>query len=289
MNPANAGSNWINPWSDGTNNNWPTSWFGQKQMAGNPAPPNGYQDLSEQLQSLNQRLGQFDNDNQQLLADLAATKQKLQASNDYNYQLKQQLTDSLAQLQQLQNSKTSMEQQLAAAQARGNGGNLIQTSSNGVPAQLPSGAMLKANNSLLQKVGLIQLPGVTTRMDGDVIRIEFPSDQLFEPNTYRISSGFVPLLQQLSATITRNFPEQIIGIEAHWDNTPLQNATPHQLTATQSLAVFDQLQKSGLSAQQMFTMATGANRPRYPASLGAGSNPNRRVEIVIYPETYTGR
>ena len=43
----------------------------------------------------------------------------------------------------------------------------------------------------------------------------------------------------VAAAITRSFPRQIVGVEAHWDGTPVQPATTthHQLTASQSLAV----------------------------------------------------
>jgi hypothetical protein len=90
------------------------SWFrpkGGQGTASDPQQAQLFQGLNEQMQSLSQRLGQFDNDNQQLLTDMAGLKQRLQAANDYNYQLKQQLTDSIAQMQQLQNEKLNMEQQ----------------------------------------------------------------------------------------------------------------------------------------------------------------------------------
>ena len=62
----------------------------------------------------------------------------------------------------------------------------------------------------------------------------------------------------------------------------------HQLTATQALAVFDLLVKGGLSHDQVFTMALGSNRPRYQnAQVQGGISPNRRIEIVIYPESFT--
>jgi flagellar motor protein MotB len=211
-----------------------------------------------------------------LLTDMAGLKQRLQAANDYNYQLKQQLTDSIAQMQQLQNEKLNMEQQLASAQMRAAaGGNILPASTNGAPpTQLPGGAVLRANNSLLQKMPMIQLPGVTTRMDGDVIRVDFGQ-----------------VLQQVATAIRNHFPEQIVGVEAHWDNSPIQPATTthHQLTASQCLAVFDYLSRIGLPDRQMFTMAMGSNRPRHPAGMVNGISPNRRIEIVIYPESYTGR
>ena len=128
-------------------------------------------------------------------------------------------------------------------------------------------------------------------MDGDVIRVEFPSDVVFTPGTYQIRPDQMNTLRNIATTIRQYFPSQIIGVEAHWDGTQLNppTTTHHQLTATQSLAVFNQLIQYGLPADQLFTMALGSNRPRHPQSnLGGGFSPNRRIEIVIYPESFNG-
>jgi outer membrane protein OmpA-like peptidoglycan-associated protein len=62
----------------------------------------------------------------------------------------------------------------------------------------------------------------------------------------------------------------------------------HQLTATQALAVFNRLVQFGLPNEQLFTMAMGSNRPRQAPSNQGGISPNRRIEIVIYPESFQG-
>ena len=59
-----------------------------------------------------------------------------------------------------------------------------------------------------------------------------------------------------------------------------------QAAATQALAMFNNMVRLGLSPNQMFTMGMGSNRPRHAG--GVQGNPNRRVEIVIYPETFDG-
>lgn len=265
---------------------------------GNPAGFSNQQqfeqfaNLSEQVRSLNGRIGRFDSDNQQLVTELASLKQKLQVANDYNYQLKQQLADSTSQMQQLQMAKATAEQQLANSQFQMQQ-QMQQVSSggaNGANAQFAN-ATLRANNSLMQKLPRIQIPGVQARMDGDVIRVEIPTDQLFNPGTYQVNAAHAHLLQNMANAISQNFPRQIIGIEAHWDGTQVQPATTthHQLTASQSLAVFDYLTRLGLPGKQMFTMSMGSNRPRHPRNAQAGGiSPNRRVEIVIYPESYDG-
>ena len=272
-------------------------FFGFNGAQGNGLNPQDNQlfaGLSDQVRGLNQRLGQFDSDNQQLLTEMAGLKQKLHAAGEYNYQLKQQLTDSVSQLQLVQNEKRNLEQQLAGSPNRSaetgwgqQPGSLAGTSA-GAPTQLAGTATLRANNSLMQKVQHLQIQGVTTRMDGDVIRVDLPTDQLFSPGTYEITALHGQVLQQLAGIITREFPRQIVGIEAHWDNSPIQPAgtSPHQLTATQSLAVFDYLRRLGLPERQVFTMAMGSNRPRHASGIPGGASLNRRVEIVIYPESY---
>ncbi len=274
--------------------------------------PEQYQQFSamaEQLRIANQRLAAFDSDNQQLNTELAASSQKLQLANQYSQTLKDQLGDTAEQIRLAQNERQSAMQQLASMrlqlqQANQNQQRLAQqnvnrgpgqltgfSSASGSGARLAGGATIRANNSLMNSLSRIQIPGGEARMDGDVIRIEFPTDQVFVPGTYQIQPARQPMLRNLVGTIEQTFPNQIIGIEAHWDGTPLSPAgtSDHQLTATQSLAMFDQLVSSGLPRKQMFTMAMASNRPRHAQGNFGGSNPNRRIEVVIYPETWNAR
>ena len=256
---------------------------------------------------LNERLGAFDNDNQLLNTEVAGLQQKLDLANQYNSQLKEQLAGTTNQVSQLFAERESAAQQVASLRmqleqvnqnlmmaqqqveaSRSASAGQLASNRGAVPGQLAGGATLSANNSLLNKVSNIRLPGAQARMDGDVIRIEFPSDVTFVPGTYQIQPNQIPLLQNISGLIQREFPGHIIGVEAHWDGTPLQAAgiTDHQLTATQALAVFNDLIRLGLPKKQLFTMAMGSNRPRHAELQENGISPNRRIEIVIYPETF---
>ena len=261
------------------------------QFAGGTSPANfggqanvppQFAELSNQVQDLNSRLSQFNSDNDNLHAQVAALQQRLQNANNYNDQLKQQLSDTLGQLQQsqvqMQQVTQQAQQQVAAAQQ-----------SNQASTQFV-GATVRANNSLMGQLAKVQLPGVKAWMDGEVIRIEASTDQVFVPGSYQINQTYTTTFQNLAAVIRESFPQQVVGVEAHWDGTPLQPATisHHQLTTTQALAAFDLLVRSGLPHRQVFTMAMGSNRPRYNQGVVAqnGVSPNRRLEIVIYPETF---
>ena len=272
-----------------------------------------YAGISNEIQRLNQRLGAYDSDNQLLNTEIAGLQQKLQLANQYNQTLKDQLGETSSRVQmaelekqtalqqmgalqlQVEQIRTAQQQQQAdarsaryASSVHSDSHNRLASFSNGSGST--SGATIRANNSLMQQLSSISIPGGQARMDGDVIRIEFPTDRMFVPGTYQIQPSQLPVLQNIAATIRQNFTKQIIGIEAHWDGTPLNpsTTTDHQLTATQALAVFDNLIRLGLPKAQLFTMAMASNRPRHPRGAAGGVNPNRRVELVIYPETYDG-
>ncbi len=264
--------------------------------------------VAGEVQNLNQRLGAFDADNQLLNTEVATLQQKLQLANQYNQTLKEQLAGTASQVQQSFSQQQAAARQVAALQQQLSQANenlrlaqqqtqqaqsssqLVGFNNRNAPTSLAGGATIRANNSLMGRLASIQIPGGQARMDGDVIRIEFPTDRMFVPGTYQIQPAQMPLLQNVVGTIKESFPRQIVGIEAHWDNTPLNppTATHHQLTATQALALFDQLVRLGLPSNQLFTMAMASNRPRHRQSLVNGISPNRRIELVIYPETFDG-
>ena len=283
-----------------------------------------YSQMANQFNSLNQRASAFDSDNQLLNTEVAGLKQKLELANQYNQTLKEQLADTSGRIQQseLERGKAIADaqrfKQLAQQQQQQspniNQGQFAQASAQAwqrqgqSPSQRPddrfaskdsfngrgesqfASATIRANNSLMRRLSEIDIPGGEARMDGDVIRIEFPSDRMFVSGSYQIAPAQRPVLSDIVSTVRRSFPRQIIGVEAHWDKTPLNppGTTDHQLTATQSLAVFEELIRLGLPEQQMFTMAMASNRPRHPAGSFGGISPNRRIELVIYPETYDG-
>jgi chemotaxis protein MotB len=148
------------------------------------------------------------------------------------------------------------------------------------------GAILKANNSLMDSARLVRIPGAEVRQDGDVLRIELPSDQLFHPGTSQLQPAGLNLLDQAADSLTRAFPRQLIGIEGHTDRGTDTSASPHQLTSAQAVAVVDVLtRRNRLPANQLFTVGQGTNHPLASNATTAGRAKNRRIELVVYPET----
>lgn len=230
-------------------------------------PPN-----SAEVFELNRRVTALDANNRDLHAQLAQSRQQVQLLQQQLALVQKQLSETAQRLQQTQLAKDEGErkyQELQAATTR------------------RGGAVITANTSTRQALRLIEIPGLQTRQDGDTIRITVPSDQLFAIGTAQLLGTAFPVVDSLAAELARNYPRQLIAIEGHTDNTPVAGGiSSHQLAAAQSVAMFDTLtRRNRLPAQNFFVIAQGPNRPLAPNSTQAGQTSNRRVELVVYPDT----
>jgi chemotaxis protein MotB len=84
------------------------------------------------------------------------------------------------------------------------------------------------------------------------------------------------------------YPRQVIGIEGHTDVDPPSSAfrSEHQLATAQAHAVMDALtQRARFQPQRLFVLGHGANHPVASNGTPEGKARNRRVELVVYPET----
>lgn len=232
------------------------------------------QALALQTQQYQNRAVQLDRDNQELESLLAQSRQQLQLAED--------------QLSATQEQLRSTADQLAAVQGDNQ---LLRTKTTALAASVQRrvGAEIHANNSMLRNLTITNLPGVEVRQDGDVIRIELPADQLFYTGGPQLKPAAGSLLQTVGADVLRNYPEQLIGIEGHTDNTPTgspQYPTSHHLSVARAVSVYDALTRSlGAPADQLFVIGHGANHPIMTNATPAGRARNNRVELVIYPET----
>jgi flagellar motor protein MotB len=155
--------------------------------------------------------------------------------------------------------------------------------------QTQSQAEIRANNTLLRSMSIANLPGINVRQDGDVIRIELPADQLFNVGSAQPKVGGDGLLRAIAADLSQNYSQQMIGIEGHTDGSPMtspQYPTDQHLAVAQAMAVYDGLTRmGGLPARQLFVVGHGGTHPLVSNATEAGRARNRRIEIVIYPDT----
>ncbi|MCA9134755.1 MAG: OmpA family protein, partial [Planctomycetales bacterium] len=233
------------------------------------------QQTAPQLVELQQRVQQLDENNRQLTTQLAQSQQQLQAFRERGDLLAKQLQDTNAQNKQL----------LAASQQYANQALGMQASMNS-----RGGARLTANNSVANSAAGLQIVGAQIVPEGDLLRIRVPADQLFTPGTAQANPAGATILDQIANAILRQYARQRVGIEGHTDTGELYGGTygtPFQLAGAQGQAIMDHLvRRNGVPMQQLFVIAHGPNHPLADNQSAAGRAENRRIEIVIYPETY---
>ncbi len=229
--------------------------------------------LQQRNQELQSRATALDQDNQEVQAVLAQTRQHSKLVEDQLAAVRDQLSSATAQLAQLRDDKQMTEKQTEAMMAS---------------TRRRAGATITANNSLRQTLPSINLPGVDVRPDGDVVRVEVPSAQLFQSGGANLQPTALPLLDTIGAELARTYPEQIIGIEGHTESDMSAGngwATNQQLSVTRAQAVYQQLATRGpLKPSQLFVVGHGGNHPVVSNATPQGRDRNHRIELVVYPE-----
>jgi flagellar motor protein MotB len=245
----------------------------QQQAAVTLSPPQ-QQAIAQQTQQYQQRAADLDRSNQELESLLAQSRQQIQLLEEQVRATQLQLKDTTDRLASIQGENDQLRSRTTALTAS---------------MQTRSQAEIRANNSMLRNLTITNMPGITVRQDGDVIRIELPADQLFNPGTAQFKYGADAILRTVAADVAQNYSQQLIGIEGHTDSGPAtspQHPTSQHLAVGQAMAVYDVLTRTaGMPPQQLFVVGHGGSHPIVSNATDAGRARNRRVELVIYPET----
>ena len=236
----------------------------------------GVDPQNSQAYDLTRRATALDENNRDLHAKLAQSRQQVQLLHEKVTLLQEQLGETANRLKQTQLAKEEAEKKFQTLEA--------STTRRG-------GAIITANSSRRESLRATEIPGLTVREDGDTVRIELPTDQLFAPGTDQLVGSAFPMLDQVASEISRNYPRQIVGIEGHTDSAPVMGGVSnHQLAAAQAIRVLDQFtRRNRLPSSQFFVLAQGSNRPLSPNTTQAGRVRNRRVELIVHPETVDAR
>jgi flagellar motor protein MotB len=230
--------------------------------------------LQSEMQVLSQRASRLDADNQDLSARLASSQQQVDVMKDESKLLKQRLTDTARQLHDIQLAKQNADQRVQTLQAS---------------TRQRGGATITANNSLQNRLKKVEINNLEVDADGDVIRIRIPSDRLFVQATGQLQQSAPRLLDDVAQVVRQNYSRQIIVIESHMDNTPSSGMvmSNHALTSAQAISVFNQMTRNGgLPTRQLRTMAFGDTGPKFSNAYSNGRSLNRRIELVVYPESF---
>jgi len=236
-----------------------------------------YQQQQSALQKQNElyqaRIDTLDRDNQHKEALLAQQQQQTKLLEDRLAVVTEQLRNTTDRLAQVQSDKHEVDGKAAALTAS---------------LRRQTGVSITPNNSFLQTLPAIRYADVHVRRDGDVIRIELPGNQLFDPGSARVRPAAMNMIADVAIEIRRTYPDQFLGIEGHTDSDPVtggQYRTNHELSAARALAVYDVLVSSQrYRPEQLFVVGHGGNHPVVSNGTLEGKQRNRRVELVIYPD-----
>lgn len=241
-----------------------TTATGQPGVFAQQQPP-----ANSQLADLNKRLGQLDVNNSDLHRQLAQAQQENQVLRDQASLLQKQLGETATKAKDALAARQEVEKQFSMLQAS---------------TKRQGGAAITANSSVKQSLAVVNIPGLTVRQDGEVIRMEIPSDRLFAPTGQMTAEG-QRLLDEVAGAISRSYPRQRIVIEGHGDGTLAASGQNHLVSAAQAQAVFQQLTtRNRLPAGQLSILAVGDNHPLAAVATPEGRAKNRRIEIVVYPD-----
>ncbi len=244
-------------------------WQNNQAMAAAADP------AAAQIAELNRRVRLLDDNNRQLHTQLAQSEQQALVYRDELGLVRQQLADTASKLDSAMLAANDASQKFQGLQAS---------------TQARGGAVLQANTNLKLLAGQLSASGLTVVPDGETLRILLPGDQLFQPGSATLEPTSAALLDAATAQIRTLLPRQKIAIEGYTDNSPLYGgrfANSHQLSSAQAGAVMEMLiRRGGLPEAQFFIVAQGTNHPRADNGSPQGRAQNRRVELVVYPNTF---
>jgi len=211
-----------------------------------------------------QQVNQLNNDNESLHAQLAQARQQYRVTAQELELIKSELTQATNKL---------------AIQKNPN-----QPDDLTPPAIVDAIPVPSATNE--QSLPLVDIQGTTTGRDGNTVRIEVATANVFSPDGVSVSSVGQTLLDQIASAITTNYSKQIITIEAH----AYQGLTPtehHDLATRQAIAIYRHMQTQRLlPANQFIVMSRGSSTPRYSTATEQGRRGNSRIEFIVSPKLF---
>ncbi len=138
-----------------------------------------------------------------------------------------------------------------------------QGASNYAGPQLGS---LASGAAALPSLANIQVPGGTVQMEGQVVRIRVPADQLFAPGTTQLNPASYQVLDRVADNVFRYFSKQRVAVEAHTDSGSLTSSgqpNQFQLATAQAQAVVEQLvRRNSIPQHQLTVVAHGPTSPK---------------------------
>ena len=138
----------------------------------------------------------------------------------------------------------------------------------------------------LRRVGPGPGPGPKPGPGGEEIKFTLAADILFSPGKGTLSTAGTAKLRSIAGTIKQDYPGATVRVCGYTDSDPIRRTKNLwqdnlDLSANRAMAVTRELQKLGISAENVETVAMGATNFVAPNTTAAGKAKNRRVEILV--------
>jgi outer membrane protein OmpA-like peptidoglycan-associated protein len=123
------------------------------------------------------------------------------------------------------------------------------------------------------------VPDAQVERVGEGINMTFNSGLLFKINSSELSDSAKYNLERI-ATVFNRYPETIILVEGHTDNTGTVEYNLN-LSKQRATVVSDYLISKGVASQRFDIKWYGETQPKYPNDTDANRKLNRRVEVGV--------
>jgi outer membrane protein OmpA-like peptidoglycan-associated protein len=142
-----------------------------------------------------------------------------------------------------------------------------------------AGYLIGSNMDKQAKAIKQAVPDAQVERVGEGINMTFNSGLLFRINSDDLSDSAKYNLGRI-ATVFNNYPETIILVEGHTDNTGT-DAYNIELSKKRAYAVTDYLIAKGVAKDRFVVKWYGKDQPKYPNDTDANRKLNRRVEVGV--------
>lgn len=258
-----------------------------------------FQQKEDELQVLNNKYTQLQEDLKSCENDLVKASNFLQSSEARNENLKEQLKTMNDQTQNLQQTNTKVigtlqdMSVLSNKQAESVQKSLEKLAERDNYIKDLQGAMAKKDS--LNMALVMNLKGsfgnmgedINVQVDKGVVFISISDKLLFKTGSYELSAGAVGVLSNV-AKVLNNQPNLEFLVEGHTDNVPMKSSVIKDnwdLSALRATSVVRALQeKYGIDPKRMTAGGRSSYVPITSNETAAGKAANRRTRIVVLPQ-----
>ncbi|MDX1605708.1 MAG: OmpA family protein [Candidatus Competibacterales bacterium] len=126
-----------------------------------------------------------------------------------------------------------------------------------------------------------QLQMEVQRMQDGSIRVNMPSEVLFDFDSAALKPQFMPTLNEIARILNQD-PRSTVTVVGHTDSTGSDSYNMN-LSQRRAQSVANYLSSHGVSPNRLYAQGMGESQPRASNDTPQGRAQNRRVELFIRP------